>query len=434
MAQNQVSSKSEFDMISTPVSVHHNHNLKQNETPNLEPSSLSDAELLVKYIEQDSRCRKVVELTKKGKTLPPESQSPLQWLISLLIASPKDYHGKAYVTDSVKTQAGITANTNTIANWVDFISNYPFYFFSFQFLGNIPGVILGLLLDAGILFSSNLTASAVANRHQKNKSWARVGIQGMIALSLLKSIVSGVGVELLNNPSGIKQETANYLIERQINAIEAENEKILDSEGTKNAQQACQQGEAEFRQMGKNNPNRDALHIRLYGTWGERNKDWQNTPTEQLPLCVKASRLETQTFQAYENAKEKLSRQLNRRLEIGNDVIFLAEEMSGLYQSNFTPEGEIASPVMQVQMATLSFFGKLTRGEWANLGFALFFFSLSIITSAISVMMTIKYAQREDVQKSRDEDFAQKRNAELEKLWRDLVEKHHQELNNLKNN
>jgi hypothetical protein len=185
--------------------------------------------------------------------------------------------------------------------------------------------------------------------------------------------------------------------------------------------------------MGKDNPNRDALHIRLYGSWAERQKDWRNTPTEQLPLCFKASRLEEETFQAYENAKQRLAQKLNRRLEIANDLIFLAEEMPGLYQSNFTPEGEIASPVMQVQMATLSFFGKLTRGEWANLGFALFFFSLSIITSAISLMITIKYAQREDVQKSRDEDFEQKRNAELETLWRDLVEKHDQELNELKN-
>lgn len=396
--------------------------------------TLSEAELLVRYIEQEPRCRWIVELTKQGKTLPPESQSALTWLISLLIAAPNDFYGKAYVTDTLKEQAALTANINTVANWVDFISNYPFYFFSFQFLGNIPACMLGLLLNGAILWSSNLTAAVVANRHQKNRCWANVGIQGTIALSVLKSIVSGVGVELLNNPTGIKQQTANYLIQTQIERVEQL--KVLDSPLYLKAKQACQEGEAQFSQMNKEHSHRNALYAKLYGTWAQQHDDrkpnWKSLPIEQVPDCVRANLLFQSAHVDYEAAKKQMNQTLSRRVEIGNDLMFLKKEMPNVYAAAFTESGEIASPVMQVQMATLGFFGKLVRGEFASLGFALFFFSLSIITSAIAVLITIRYAQREDVQLSRDEDFARERDRLCDRLWRELVEQHEQELSTLK--
>lgn len=109
----------------------------------------------------------------------------MEKISSSLIANPKDYHGNVYVTDKLKNDAKFTAHLNTFANGIDFVSNAPFYFFCFNFLGNFPALILGLLINAGFLCFSNITAATVANRTKKNRAWANVGIFGMVSISIL---------------------------------------------------------------------------------------------------------------------------------------------------------------------------------------------------------------------------------------------------------
>jgi hypothetical protein len=388
-------------------------------------NQLSQADLLVKFIEQDPSCSEVLEVTKQGKTLTPKTQSLLEKTASLFIASPEDFYGKVYVTNELKKHANLTAHTNTIANLVDFISNAPFYYFSFQFLGNIPAIILGLFLDSGVLYFSNITASTAANRNQKNRSWANIGMVGMISISIVKSLVSGIGVELLNNPTGIQEEAANYLIAEQKQKVN--DLKTLDSPQYNNAKKQCEIGEANLKNLSKNDPKYHSEYVKYRGKWSEMDKKWDNVPLEQIPVCIRATRLEKDNYTVYENAKNNLNKKLTRRTEIGNDLTFLKQEFPEVYNFNFDDNGNLKSPVTQVQMATLSFFGKLSRGEVANLGFALFFFSLSIITSAAAVFITITYSCREDVLKSRDENFARQRDLELEKIYQELLTQNNQE-------
>ncbi len=382
-------------------------------------NQLSQADLLVKFIEQDPSCSEVFEVTKQGQTLTPKTQSLLEKTASLFIASPNDFYGNIYVTNELKKHANITAHTNTVANLVDFISNAPFYYFSFQFLGNIPAVILGLFLDTGVLYFSNITAANTANRNKKNRAWANIGMLGMISISMVKSLVSGIGVELLNNPTGIQQEAANYLINEQIEKIKYL--KTLNSPQYDNAKQECEKGENILRNMTKDDRQYHSKYAEYYGTWSERKTNWDNAPLSKLPVCHRVQRLEKAHYSNYENAKNDLNKKLTRRTEIGNDLTFLKQEFPEVYNFNFDKNGNLKSPVTQVQMATLSFFGKLSRGEFANLGFALFWFSLSLISSAVAVLITITYSCRQDVLKSRDEDFARQRDIQLEEIYLELL-------------
>lgn len=193
----------------------------------------------------------------------------------------------------------------------------------------------------------------------------------------------------------------------------------------------------ELGKMNRQHPLWNSTYIRLYGSYGERNKNWNLVPTGQLPVCLRITRLESESLAAYKTAKAQLEAKLIRRTDMGNDLAFLKQEMPKVYQRIFIDKGdittaEIASGVDAVAIASENFFGKLGRGDFASLGFALFFFSLSIITSAFAVMKTIRYAEREDVMMSRDEAISRERELWLESQWNELVERHQQELEALK--
>lgn len=382
-------------------------------------TELSQAEILVKFIQQDPSCAEVLKLTEEGKKLTPQDESLVEKISSCLIANPKDYYGNVYVTDKVKNDAKFTAYLNTFANGLDFVTNAPFYFFCFNFLSYFPAVILGLLTNAGVLSFSNITAATVANRSKKNRAWANVGIFGMVSISIVKSLVSGIGVELLMNRTGIQQQAVDYFVAEQITKVEAL--KNLDSPQYENAKSQCEQGRADLAKMTKEDIGYNALHVNVYGLWSDLHKDWSNTPLDQVPLCNRAEILGKQHYAVYENAKEVLAEKLSIRAQRGNDLAFLRDEFPEVYEFHFDKDGNLRSAVTQVQMATLNFFNKLRQGDFANLGLSLFFFSLSIISSAIAVLITITYANREDVLKSRDEDFARQRDIQLETIYKELI-------------
>lgn len=401
--------------------------------PNTTSSSTrqNDPEMLVKYIVQDPRYQEVVECVRQGKSLSPELKSWLQHLKDIFIADPKDFYGTACVTKDLKKEAALTAHTNTAANLVDFVSNLSLYYFAFKSLGEIPAFILGVALDGFILWISNITATTTATRRAKNVKWARAGLGGMIALNLLKSLFSGVGGELLNNQSGLNQQMAAQLIEQQIERVEKLKE--IDTPQYTNTVQRCEKGRIQLEKMERNHARRDSLHIELFGSWNDRHRDWIGVPLEQLPICLQVPRLEKEAYAPYEKAKDQLNQKLIRRADIGNDLLFLKQEMPAVYSLAFIDKGnisstEISSGVAAVAIATDNFFGKLCRGEFASLGFSLFFFSISIITSAIAVWKTMKYAERQDVQMSRNEAIACERDLWLEERWQELVERHQQEL------
>lgn len=176
-------------------------------------SRLTQAELLVKHIEQDPDCQKVVEATKKGKYFTVEEKKLWQRFLAIFIASGEDFHGKAKVTKELKQHAKLTAFTNTAANIVDFVTNASLYILLVQFLGNPLSVIVGLSLDAGILALSNNLATIAANRNQKNRNWAKAGLTTLIVVSIAKTIASGIGMEILSNEDKLQQWKAQQLID-----------------------------------------------------------------------------------------------------------------------------------------------------------------------------------------------------------------------------
>ncbi len=379
---------------------------------------------LLQHIEHNPAYSDLVAQAAAECSQPPKKRRPKfalgKRLLSLCIADSDEFHGTAYVTPQLKQQAQVTARVVSASSLLDFATNWPLLFFAFKDLGALAFPI-SLLTNAILLKFTNDTAAATSSRHSKNGKWSKAAAFGLVGMNALQSAVSGVGIELLNNQPMLNQQMAGELIQSQIAGLE--DLKTLDAPQYQAVKERCETGEQEFSNMDLSNPRRDSLFTQLYGQWLERNVDRSQLPLEQLPICEQVERLEKEAFQAYEQAKAWLEEKLIDRSKIGNDVAFLRQEMPEVYESAFDEYGNIKSGVEAVRIATENFFGKLATGEFKSLGFSLFFFSLSVVTSTAATWMTIAYARREDVQLSRSQAVIDARDKWLEERWREWVDR-----------
>ncbi|MBR8832275.1 MAG: hypothetical protein N5P05_003528 [Chroococcopsis gigantea SAG 12.99] len=400
----------------------------------------NDPEILIKYIEQHPKYQELVECAKQGKPLPKElkiwHRKAIDNLLSVVRCKPEDYYGKAYVTEVIKVEAKKTAGINTAANWIDGVSNLPLYVFSFKSLGLWGSFGAGLVLDVLVLWCCNLMAAkAVSTKPDYFKnggkgklcSSAKGAIFGLIFLNVIKSVVSGVGVELLNNQSELNRQKADQVADVYLDKLK-NTPTGLDNHQYIKAVSQCQSGQQDLKALQPGDPRWDSTYVNIYGAYADRNLDRSSVPTQQLPLCLQAKRLEQESSKKYQEAQKQFNFLSFKRADAGNDLVFLKQNLRNIYYQNFIDKGdvstaEIANGVEAVSIATENFFGKLSRGQFSQLGFSIFFFSLSMITSAVSVIVTITHARRDDILMSRNESIARERHLWLETRWNQLQER-----------
>lgn len=378
---------------------------------------------LLAYIEQKPEYAELVELAKN----PPRTCKEInKWkqrfeqLIGLIIANPKEFHGKAIVSQDLVKQAEQTAGMVTVSSAFNFVTNFPL--FGYAFGSGFWGLLLTILSNQLILKYTNDSTTAVSGLKKYNKVWQKWAIAASLSINGLQSIASGVGTELLLNQSGLSQFKAAESIQQQVAQIATL--KQIDSPQYQDAVARCQAGEQELKQLDKNHPRWESLYVQLYGRWSERNSEWAEIDLEKLPLCRQVDRLRQEAYQGYETAKKNMDRLLVIRSQIGNDLAFLKQEMPLLYEQNFKPNGEIASGTEATRIAFLSLWNKLSNGDFAGLGFPLFMLVLSLITSGFACAMTIAFAGREDTQKSFNDAVKLERDLWLEQRRSELMELH----------
>lgn len=384
---------------------------------------------LLLYIEQSPEYAHLVEEAKnpaKNTQNQPSKQGLIKKLLELVIANPQDFHGRAIVSENLAKDSQYTAALVSISSLLNAATNFPLLYFAFKDLG-ILAVPMTVLANALILKYTNDSAVVASARKPHSQSsvpnWA---IAAMLSLNALQSIVAGVGTELLLNSSGLSQLKAQELIKEQINRVETL--KQIDSPQYKDALARCESGEQELSQLDKSHPRWQSLFVQLYGTWGERDRNWENVPLEQLPLCPQVERLREDAYQAYETAKQQLQQALAVRATMGNDLAFLQQKMPLVYTPHFTPSGELSSGLEASRLAILSFIAKLAQGDWSGLGFPLFFLLLSLITSGCACVITIALSYRQDTQKSFSEAVQLQRDIWLETRRRELMAQQHKDL------
>ncbi|MCL2928959.1 MAG: hypothetical protein MGG37_13525 [Trichodesmium sp. MAG_R01] len=163
----------------------------------------------------------------------------------------------------------------------------------------------------------NSSARAAADKKPITIGWARIGMAGFISLSLVQSVVAGVGAELLLNQSGLSRKLGEELVFESVLAP-LENKILVIKEEKKVAiatRQECKILQQKLEQLPANDSKRDEFHLKAYGSYADRisqggYKSYQEDTIEQWPLCSKASALEVRSDRSLQvplaNYQEKM--------------------------------------------------------------------------------------------------------------------------------
>lgn len=334
---------------------------------------------------------------------------------SLLSANPQEFHGKNFVTDELEDHSRLTARVITTGSLINAITNWPILFFAFQDLGVIIAISFSLSLNLLIVKFTNDNGTATAGRKRGNQGWTIAGAAAMISMSILQSIAAPVGSEALNNRPELSRLKALEL-------IDAQSQKLADipvtSETYETARKEYEKALNEFKTMSRSDGNWDTMYVKLYGSYADRDRDWSTVPTENLPLEQRMLRLEKEASAVKERARKNWSKKLEKRHELGDDVLFLKREMPELFARHFTDNYGLRSGTETIRLAMINLTHKATRFDIAGLGFPLGFMVLSVVSSAAACWMTLAHARREDVAMSRDDAVGEAIAAYLEYLIR----------------
>lgn len=333
----------------------------------------------------------------------------------LLLANADEFHGKYYVDDELEEHSQLTARAISIASVFNAITNQPILFFAFKDFGNLLAIIASIVLNLLIVKFTNDNGTAVAGRKHGNRGWAMAGAAAMLAMSLLQSVAAVVGSEAMNNRPELARLKAMELIERHGRNLEDMPVTSVEAEKARRDYEATLR---EYEQTDKNDPKWDTLYVKLFGRWTDRNRDWSQVPTENLPLEQRMLRLENEAAKQKAEARQAWAQKLVRRQQVGDDVLFLEQEMSQLFARHFNENYELRSGTETIRLAMVNLYDKLLRGDIAGLGFPLFFMVLSVVTSGAACWLTLAHARREDTQMSRNDAVGEAINSYLDDLIR----------------
>ncbi|WP_413167543.1 hypothetical protein ACL6C3_12790 [Capilliphycus salinus ALCB114379] len=105
--------------------------------------------------------------------------------------------------------------------------------------------------------------------------WLGRGASAMIAMSILQSVAAGVGTEAMNNRPELAGRKATEQIERQTQTLE---NMPATSHAYEGAGREYQAALLEFQRMSRGDSNWNTSYVRLYGPWGDRDRDWSGVP------------------------------------------------------------------------------------------------------------------------------------------------------------
>jgi hypothetical protein len=382
----------------------------------------------------DPEIQRLVEQARAGDERPagrPYWQQALVGAWQEVTARPQDFYGTAAVTPELKRDAKLTANSVSIATWLNFISTQPLLWFAFGALGPLrPVASVGMNLL--LLRLTNNSATATAKSKRGHRCWSLWSLLGLIGLNVVQSLLAGMGTELMLSRSKLQQRKAEQLVEQTLSEREAA-VKQLETQDPQDprfadVQSQCQQNRQEMEQLERGSPRWDALRARTRGTWAEeRNQDWSQVKYANLPVCKRVQRLEQQQSERAAAQRQELRALKNQRQQARSEKQFLQQALPGKYERNFTQEGKLESGNELFGTAGLYFYQNLVKGNWAKLGFSLFFFFLSLFTSFLAMGMSAAMAKRSDAQRSRSDAVASERDRWFYELRRQMEQRHERE-------
>jgi hypothetical protein len=328
---------------------------------------------------------------------PPLRQRIFKYLKDIFWTDESALYGRSCVDPNLINEAKTTATIVSTANLINVVTTYPYLEYAFVDMG---GTGIALAVFVGILLNKISNAFGEAACRNRHRGEALTGWVGLVLINILLTLTAGPGVELLLDPQGLAERRSQELLQKVLDTSLQEQNLTQRQERANLAQANCQAILNDLKALPPKHPNRDLLYQQAYGTWGERNRDWNQVELTNLPLCRKASRLDEEA-QAYADKiqaeREAKQTEIHR---YGSGLLYLKAVHPDMYRINFDENSQLRSGLEASRLSLQGFAQKLSTGDVSELGFALFFFTVSLVTSGAAVAKVATFARRQDVLRS----------------------------------
>ena len=181
--------------------------------------------------------------------------------------------------DWTKTLDETCAKRNAMAGstiW-DAVSTVPFVQFALINYLKFASLPVAFIISVGLMILSNVAGRTGANRAKGRGAIANYGLAFFILLSLVKTLLSGVGFDILVNKDGITKEYAQQVLSEQ---IEKKQGTLEELQALKlkliNLQSACQyykQTKQDYKDLTKEH---NTTQVMAFGTWKQKQQWWDS--------------------------------------------------------------------------------------------------------------------------------------------------------------
>jgi len=335
----------------------------------------------------------------------------LDWLLHQVGARPEEFHGTAYVTASLEQDSAIVAKVVTTSNWVDAVGNFNLLLFANGIANPIGWISAGLLTGILLKFDKEVYTSVARGRKGNRRLTYVVAMVGLLPFSALKTLGTGVGVEVMQNQAALEQRQATSLINQSLLQERGQIAWIQIADPTYAAvQQQCLRGQQQLARLPHTDPRWDSVQVELFGEWSERRQDWNRRGRTNLrPICVQQKLIEADQRQRTAEARRRVEALEQQRISTGNDLRFLKQAYPSRYEQVFNDQGQFRSSVQLVQVAIDNYLDKLAHGQWGQLGLSLYVLMISLLSSATACCMVLLHPTKPEVAMSWDEDVRRER-------------------------
>ena len=408
--------------------------------PELKDLRIQAEEVQAVYNQSESQKKERIKPVRDKNILETKTQFYSK-LLQTIWVPPKNLRGKAYSTASVDSTLGTTSKMLSISSLWDFFCTLPLFTFGLAPLA-IVSLPAAVILSYLILWASNVAGEKSTDRHDKIQSKsATFSLVAFLLLSLTKTAFSGVGIDLVLGSSGIQAKYADTLAAEQLEKREKDfKENVLpESEALKTSKVDCSRHEEEIKAKNSNRGSRQgelayqSAYVRAYGTLKEQSARQGNSPSQIIKKygsigqvrgsCAQRDlRTALHTYKI-NSAKDELASK-RKALNSMPALNFLRENENATFQEHFKVTGsnniEWQNGTTAVAQATIQYMNKLTSGEFAQIGFSLFFFIISLILSITATLLLYQVSTTPELKASFDDDVLDQLNDRLQRYTKAL--------------
>ena len=368
-----------------------------------------------------------------------------QKFLNVIWVPGRKLRGNQVASEELDSSLTTTSKVMSVSTIWDFVCTWPIFTYVLGKLSWASGPA-GFLLGFIILWASNLTGENSTNRTGNNSGKAKASLIAFLILSLAKTAVSGVGIDMIISKGRIIEEFAESKIlekskDEQANLDLAFSGEVGDTPATQayiNFQNQCKELN---RQMGTIDQSKGRQR-KLYKEIKFQAYDAENAPCKKAAeLASKVTENKGKQQNLLDAKRRNAQEKLDDRAKL-TSIAYLAKHYREDYFTYFygTPykngvviregTGEIIDtrPIDwnddrkgdAVEASMEQFFEKLQNGELASLGFSIFAFIISIILTSTAAILLYTTGKNREVKASFTSALAKKSNALMETFREDL--------------